>query len=123
MTWSADALRRIDSARELEIAVERADGKLRNPVPIWVIRVGDQVYVRTWYRRETGWFGHALTSRRARISVPGLEADVTVKDIGEGTTALRADIDAAYSTKYGNAGAGSMVTDSAAITTLRLDPA
>ncbi|CAJ59568.1 hypothetical protein FRAAL0902 [Frankia alni ACN14a] len=123
LTWSADALERIDTARELEIAVRRADGALRHPLPIWVVRVGDQVYVRTWYRRDTGWFGRALASRRARIHVPGLDADVTVQDVGEGTAQLRADIDAAYRTKYGDAGAESMVTASAAITTLRLGPA
>jgi hypothetical protein len=123
LTWSADALERVDAARELEIAVKRADGSLRHPLPIWTVRVGDHVYVRTWYRRHTGWFGHVLASRRARIRVPGLEADVTVEDIGEGTVQLRADIDAAYRTKYGDAGAESMVTAAAAITTLRLGPA
>ncbi|MCM3921774.1 DUF2255 family protein [Frankia sp. AiPs1] len=123
LIWTADALERVDSARELEIAVRRADGTLRRPLPIWVVRVGDQVYVRTWYRRDTGWFGHALASHRARIRVPGLEADVTVEDLGEGPAQLRADIDAAYRTKYGDAGAESMVTAAAAITTLRLSPA
>jgi hypothetical protein len=121
--WPADALERIDAARELEIAVKRADGSLRTPRPIWVVRAGDQVYVRTWYRRDTGWFGHALVARQARIRVPGLEADVTVEDLGEGPAQVRTDVDAAYRTKYGNAGAESMVTAAAAGTTLRLDPA
>lgn len=62
---------------------------------------GEQVYVRTWHRRESGWFGHVLLSRRARIRVPGLHADVAVADIGDGAGQLRADIDAAYRTKYG----------------------
>jgi hypothetical protein len=122
VTWSAEALERIGSAVELEIAVRRADGTLRPWLPIWVVRVDEQVYVRTWYRRETGWFGHVLTSRRARIRVPGLEADVAVEDIGEGTAELRADIEAAYRAKYGNDGAESMVTPAAAATTLHLAP-
>ena len=107
-TWSPDELERIDSAEELEIAVKRADGTLRRWVPIWVVRIGDQVYVRTWHRRETGWFGHVLGSRRARIRVPGLEADVAVADVGEGTAQLRADIDTAYRTKYGSYGSSSV---------------
>jgi hypothetical protein len=74
--------------------------------------------VRTWYRRDSGWFGQALRSGRARIRVPGLEADVTVADIG----GAQADaVDAAYHAKYGG-GAGSMVTAQATTTTLRLDP-
>ncbi|WP_177231413.1 DUF2255 family protein [Amycolatopsis saalfeldensis] len=34
-------------------------------------------------RRDTGWYGQALRERRARIRVPGLEADVTIEDIGD----------------------------------------
>jgi len=122
-TWSPDELERIGSAKELEIAVKRADGTRRRWVPIWVVSVGEQVYVRTWYRRETGWFGHVLDSRRARIRVPGLEADVAVADVGEGTAQLRADIDAAYRTKYGSYGSSSveaMVAEAAAVATLEL---
>ena len=65
-----------------------------------------RVYVRTWYRRDTGWFGHALRSQRARIRVPGLEADVTIVDIGDTSTQVTTDVDAAYRAKYGPGGAG-----------------
>jgi len=121
--WSAQELERIDSAEELRIAVRGADGSLRGPVPIWVVRSGGQVYVRTWYRRDTGWFGRALESRRARIDVPGLAVDVVVEDVGDG--GVRAQVDAAYRDKYGHYGPGSveqMVSDEAVATTLRLDP-
>jgi hypothetical protein len=121
-TWSPDDLERIGLAGELEIAVKRADGTPRRWVPIWVVCVGEQVYVRTWYRRETGWFGHALSSRRARIRVPGLETDAAIADVGEGTAQLRADINAAYRTKYGSSSAASMVTPAAVATTLQLSP-
>jgi hypothetical protein len=79
--------------------------------------------VRTWHRRQTGWFGHVLNSRRARIRVPGLEADVAVEDVGEGSPQLRGDVDAAYRTKYGRYGSSSvdaMVAETAAAATLRL---
>jgi hypothetical protein len=79
--WSPAELQEINAARELEIASRRADGTLRRWVPIWAVSTGGLVYVRTWYRRETGWFGRVLASRRARIRVPGLEADVEVEDV------------------------------------------
>jgi hypothetical protein len=86
-----------------------------------VVSTGGQVYVRTWYRRETGWFGQVLASHRARIRVPGLEADVAVEDVGAGLPELRSGIDAAYRTKYGRGGgAERMVTDEAAAATLRI---
>ena len=119
-SWSPDELRLMNAAGELRIAVKRSDGSLRQWVPIWVVCAGGQVYVRTWYRRDTGWFGHALRSQRARIRVPGLETDVTIVDIGDASTQVTTDVDAAYRAKYGRGGAGSMVTATAAATTLQL---
>lgn len=124
-TWSPEQLEQIGMADELQIASRGADGTLRRWTPIWVVGVSGQVYVRTWHRRESGWFGHVLDSHRARIRVPGLEDDVTVEDAGVGTAELRADIDAAYRTKYGRYGPTSveaMVSAAAAAATLRLSP-
>ncbi len=123
--WSGEELERIGRAEELQIAAKRADGTLQRWVPIWVVCVGEQVYVRTWYRRDSGWFGHVLDSRRARIRVPGLEVDVAVEDVGEDRANLRAGVDAAYRTKYERYGGTSvdrMVADDAAASTLRLIP-
>jgi hypothetical protein len=125
IAWSADELARIGRADELEIAVQRADGTPRRWVPIWAVCVGDQVFARTWYRRDTGWFGAVLDSRRARIRVPGVEADVAVENVGDDQGELRAGVDAAYRAKYGRYGGPTvdrMTTDDAAATTLRLIP-
>jgi hypothetical protein len=103
------------------IASRRADGTLRTSVPIWVVCVNDRVYVRTWYRRTSGWFGHVIDFPQARIRVPGLEEDVIIADVGGDAPELRASVDAAYRTKYGPIGHQSMVTDDAAASTLRLD--
>jgi hypothetical protein len=120
MSWTAGQLARIDAARDLEIAVRHADGTLRPWTPIWVVHVADDVYVRTWYRRDTGWFGRALRSRRARVRIPGVEVDVRIEDVGVGPSGLRVGVDAAYRDKYGGGSTGNMVGDEAAATTLRL---
>jgi hypothetical protein len=120
MSWSPEQLDRIDDARELEIAVHRADGSRRPWTPIWVVHVADDVYVRSWYRRDTGWFGDALRNARGRVRVPGVEADVRIEDIGVGPAGLRSDVDKAYRDKYGGGSTGNMVGDEAASTTLRL---
>lgn len=121
MTWTRSELDRISTTGELLIAARRTDGTPGRWTPIWVVCTDSQVYVRTWFRRDTGWFGQVIRSGRARISVPGLEADVTVADIGTDPAELRDGVDTAYRAKYG-AGSTSMVTDAAADTTLRLDP-
>ena len=125
VAWSPDELEQIGTAEELQIATYRADGTLRPEVPIWVVRASGQVYVRTWYRRDNGWFGHVVNLRRARIRVPGLEVDVAIEDVGDAGPELRASVDAAYRAKYGRYGETSvdrMVTDDAAASTLRLIP-
>ncbi|MBO1753635.1 DUF2255 family protein [Allobranchiibius sp. CTAmp26] len=121
-SWSAQELGSIAAADELQIAVKRADGTLRRWVTIWVVRAGDHVYVRTWYRRDTGWFGHATRSLKGRIRVPGVEVDVRIEDVGFGGDDLRAHIDAAYRAKYGGGSDDRMVGDEAAAATLRLVP-
>lgn len=120
MTWSPEQLNKMSGARELEIAVRRADGTLRRWTPIWVVRVNDEIYVRTWYRRSNGWFGEALRSKQARIRVTGVVADVEVEDIGVGPPTMRTAVDVAYRTKYGDVSTKKMIGDDAAATTLRL---
>ena len=120
--WSTEDLNLIGTAGELQIAVRRPDSSLRQPLPIWVVSAGEQIYVRSWHRRDTGWFGHALQTQQARIYVPGLEADVTIEDVGDASPHVTAAVDDAYRAKYGNESAASMITSAATKTTLRLDP-
>jgi hypothetical protein len=54
-TWTNEELDKIGNAEELRIASLRSDGTLREPVIIWVVRVGDDLYVRSVTRvREPG---------------------------------------------------------------------
>jgi hypothetical protein len=45
--WTDEQLDRIGTAQELGVASLRADGTLRQPVTIWVVREGDDLYVRS----------------------------------------------------------------------------
>ncbi len=42
--WRSDELSSIEGADELDLASVRRDGTLRNPVTIWVVRHGDDLY-------------------------------------------------------------------------------
>jgi hypothetical protein len=125
VTWVPEQLRRISEARELEIAPRRVDGRVGRWLPIWVVCVDDQVYVRTWYRRSTGWFGQVTKTGRARIRAPGLELEVVVADLGDEDPAVREAVDDAYRAKYGTPGdetVAGMTTNASAATTLLLAP-
>jgi hypothetical protein len=44
--WTHNDLERIGAAEEPQLATFMKDGMLRRPVIIWVVRVGDNLYVR-----------------------------------------------------------------------------
>ena len=54
--WTNEELTRIGTATELQIASCRRDGTLGNPRTVWVVRVGDGLYVRSMNGRSGGWF-------------------------------------------------------------------
>ena len=65
--WTNDELNKVGTAEELAIAPRRRDGTLRNPVTIWVVRVGDDLYVRSYRGRDGAWFRAAQVSHEGRI--------------------------------------------------------
>lgn len=97
-TWTDDELDKIGSAEELEIAPVRGDGALRNPTTIWVVRVGDNFYVRSWRGRSGVWFGAAQAHHEGHIRAGGVERDVTF--VGMEDPDLNDQIDDAYRDKY-----------------------
>ena len=99
----------------------RRNGALRRPTPIWIVRAGDDLYVRAAYEANKGWHGVARTSGQARISTAGFERDVSIED-ADG--AVLDQVDAAYRQKYGGyASIVDSITDAEhRATTLRLTP-
>ena len=98
ITWTKDELDRIGNAEELEIATLRMDGTLRSYRTIWVVRVGDEIYVRSVNGRGSDWFRGVLTRHEGRIQAGGAEKDVTF--VEESSPDINAQIDAAYLAKY-----------------------
>jgi len=95
--WTRDELNKIGTAEELEIASVRQDGTLRKPTTIWVVRLGDDLYVRSAYGRGSAWFRGVQVRHEGRIRAGGVEKDVTFVDVEPN---LNDQIDIAYRTKY-----------------------
>jgi hypothetical protein len=122
MTWNGTDLDTIGGAGELQVASRRPDGTMRPYVTIWVVRAGDDLYVRSAYGADNGWYRRARTSGAGRIRAGGLERDVTFADADP---AAATGIDAAYHAKYDRYGpeiVGTVVGDRAHPVTLRLLP-
>jgi hypothetical protein len=121
-SWTSDELAKIDAADELEIAPLRRDGTLRKPVVIWVVRAGDDFYVRSAYGPSNPWYRGARTTRKGRIWSGDVEKDVTIEDAD---ATVNDEVDAAYRTKYRRYAASIVesITDTQArSTTLKLVP-
>ena len=120
--WTADELARVGGATEIEVSSRRPDGSLRPYVTIWVVRSGDDLYVRSAYGPDNGWYRRAKASGKGRIRAGGLERDVAFEEPGP---SVDADLHASYHTKYDQYGArmvGTVVSTEAARATLRLVP-
>lgn len=121
--WTKDELSRIGGAEEVEVAAVTPDGSVRNRVTIWVVRNGDDLYVRSVRGREGAWFRAVNESRNGRIWAGGIERDVA---FDEADPTSKDEIDAAYRSKYRRyAGRilNSCLTPEARSTTFRLVPA
>jgi hypothetical protein len=121
--WTSEELNKIGNAEELQIAPRRDDGTLRNPVTIWVVRVNDNLYVRSYRGHAGAWFRATKVRHEGRIWAGGVEKDVTFVD--ENDPEINEQIDAAYRTKYASYQASyvdPMVDPEARATTIKLVP-
>lgn len=96
-------LDRIGDADELRIASRRSDGSLRGYVIIWVVRVGDELYVRSAYGPTNPWYRRAIASGSGRIQAGGVERDTTFDQLAEDDPVHEA-IHAAFHEKYDSHG-------------------
>lgn len=122
-SWTNDELNRIGNAEELIVASLRGDGTLRKPVTIWVVRLGDELYVRSVNGRGSDWFRGVQTRHEGHISAGGAARDVAF--VQEPDPALNDRIDDAYRAKYRRYAAGiiaAITGPEARSATLRLIP-
>lgn len=120
--WTNDELTRIGAAEELQIAPLRSDGTLPKPVTIWVVRVGDDLYIRSYRGPGSGWFRGVQVRHEGRIQAGGVTRDVAFVD--ETAPGVNDQIDAAYRAKYGRYPqyVAPMLTAEVRATTIKLTP-
>jgi hypothetical protein len=96
--WTEDELNKIGNAEELEIASLHRDGSLRKYVIIWVVRLSDELYVRSVNGRGSWWFRGVLVRHAGRTRAGGVEKDVTFVEVSD--PAIIEQVDDAYRAKY-----------------------
>jgi hypothetical protein len=117
--WTSEELNTISAAHEVELTTLRSDG---TPVTIWVVRNGDDLYIRSWRGRTAAWFRSAQARHQGHIQAGGIDRDVLFVDAAQD---LNNQVDAAYRTKYmpiAPSYVEPMVSPEARATTLKLVP-
>ena len=97
-SWTEQELQQVDSTDELQVSSYRPDGTLRPYVTIWTARLGDDVYVRSAYGPDNGWFRRAKASGTGRVRVGDVERDVRFEVPDDD---VHAPLDDVYRAKYG----------------------
>ncbi|MGH8833423.1 MAG: DUF2255 family protein [Actinomycetes bacterium] len=121
--WTSDELTKIGNADELRLASLRGDGTLRKPVTMWVVRDGDDLYVRSMHGPEGAWFRGTQTRHAGHIRAGGVDKDVHF--IVDTDPMLNDRLDTAYRSKYQRYGdriVGSVVNPAARDSTIRIVP-
>jgi hypothetical protein len=92
-------------------------------VTIWVVRLGDELYVRSVYGRTSAWFRNSQVRHEGCIQAGGVEKDVTF--VEEPDSKINDLIDEAYRTKYRRYAASiisSIISTDARAATIKLVP-
>lgn len=92
--WTDDELTRIGETTEHRLAARRPN------TTMWVVRVDDDLYVRSAGRPDRPWYRHAIASRTGHIRAGGIEREVV---FGEADPSVH---DAANHAKYDRYGPG-----------------
>ena len=126
--WTSDELAAIDGVDEVDIATRRADGTLRSPRIVWLVRHDDALYVRSVNGTGAAWYRSMQTAHAGTVTAGTLTRNVTFVEVGDHAgdgPDLDDALDAAYRSKYRRwpSPVEHITSAAARATTLRLDPA
>src|ERR1700674_1923532 len=120
--WTSDQIDKVGRAEEVQIASVGGDGALRKLVTVWIVRHGDDLYVRSVRGRDAHWFRGTQERHEGRIRAGDVQQDVPFVDGGHD---IDAEVDAAYRAKcrrYAGSILNSVLTPEAKSTTVKLVP-
>ena len=124
-TWSQNDLDRLGGDSEVAVSSVRHDGSLSRTRTVWIVRVGDQLYLRSVNGPDAAWYRFTRTFHQGRIEARGVARDVTWIDVNA-TEQPDVDpaVDAEYARKYQGSTAAIAHINSplARTTTMRIEP-
>ncbi|GAA1971863.1 DUF2255 family protein [Catenulispora subtropica] len=121
--WSTGELEEIATRDEMRVAPRRTDGTLTKPRIVWMVRVGDDVYIRSVKGVEGAWYRTTRSRGEGHVNAGAVDKEVAFLDV-EDSDDLQARIDAEYHAKYDRypGPVASITSAKARATTMRLVP-
>lgn len=118
--WTADQLQAIGDAEEWVIQTACRDGSLRDPFPVWGVRVGNDLYIRAVRGRTSPWFRGMRSRHEGHVKAGGFGKDIAFVEGDD----HHDEIDAVYQEKYRRYPSivPRCLTDEARAATLKLVP-
>lgn len=100
MTWTPDDLHALEIESELLLILTR-EGRPTIEVPVWMVRVTEEVFLRSQDGVGSGWFRRAELKPDQHVELRGIRMPVHFDPVG---THLEREISDAYLGKYGGPG-------------------
>lgn len=123
--WENNELEKIGASEELKLSALKKDGTFFKPVIIWVVRVDDDLYVRSYKGIKGYWYKHIHVNQKGSISAGGITKDVNFIFLNKEDKTLNHKIDQEYRLKYQKYGKNyvdPMISSQTRATTIRLVP-
>jgi hypothetical protein len=120
--WNPAEVDQLARTKEIQITSPLPDGTPREPVTIWVVGVGEELYIRSVKGAAGAWFKGTENEGTGQVEGGGVDRAV---GFAAADHDLDDEIDAAYREKYSDSpdAVESITSDEARATTLRLLPA
>jgi hypothetical protein len=113
-------LAHLAEVEEISIGFRRPDGSTGS-TPVWIVRVGDNLFVRSIRGPEGGWYRRLRADPNGEVREGGHLHSVHAEPVAN--THTIAEVTRAYATKYsGSPFVRPLLEEPAASATLRLDP-
>jgi hypothetical protein len=117
---AGNTLQHLADVEEIRIGFQRPDGSIGS-TPVWVVRAGDDLFVRSMYGTRGGWYRRLRANPDGHVQDQAHTHPVRVEPVTDAGTVV--EVTRAYATKYADSPyVQSLLSEEAAGATLRLEP-
>lgn len=123
--WQKPELEKIGASEELKLSALSNNETFFRPVVIWVVRVDDNLYVRSHKGNKGLWYKHVQVNHKGKVTAGGITKGVNFVVLNNEDKLLNDKIDQEYRSKYhkyGKTYVEPMISPQSRATTVKIEP-